>query len=81
MRALQIVRFECGCIGTAPDEKDESAILHACDGDGGVGPRCRPMGDKAYEPIDANFGEVVWQAFADAERGCELRKALSAFLV
>jgi len=71
-----IVRFECGCIGTAPDSKGHSAILVACDGEGGPGSIDRPMQGKSYSNVPDSYIETLWNKFAEA---AEYATVLHAF--
>jgi uncharacterized protein YoxC len=75
---LVIVRFDCGCVGTKPDAKGNSAIIMACDNTDGrnVGGRERPMFDKKYEPVDADYAGVIWRAFADQDEYRQVQSAL-----
>lgn len=69
-----IVRFDCGCIGTAP-ESGRSSILSACDGDdGGPGMSDRDMSSHTYEPVD--YRVQVWADASDAYAYRELQGVL-----
>ena len=71
-----IVKFICGCIGTAP-ESGRSSILVSCE-TGEVGAADRDMGSATYDPVD--YRVQVWADATDAYAYRELRNNLRRVL-
>jgi hypothetical protein len=74
---MRIVRFNCGCIGTEPDDNGMSAVLMACDSSmGDPGMANRIMEGKTFEPMPNIYAVEVWRAFVDAAKYQQLRGVL-----
>jgi hypothetical protein len=71
---LEIVIFDCGCIGSKPDVDGIAFLLSTCDSEDGAPGSSRTgrqMNDKAYEPMFADYIHVLLrnaQAYHDLQQ-------------
>ena len=85
---LEFVKYDCGCIGVAPDEEGNALITEVCDvnvGDYSPEPSIcpfvsRPMGDKSFEPVSQEKTEEILDKirglFYDGRKFREVRSYL-----
>lgn len=65
---IQLVKFECDCVGTEPDNNGNSVLVHCCDGEYNDPPLCffvRDMSGKNYEDLSTEKTLEFVKAISD----------------